>query len=474
MKTINRAVYASSACISNVLIYAVLGLVTILIIGFSISPLIAISIIYVLTVGFAIKNDKNTFIYFLIFVFLQNLVMVLLANKFTGSETTLFMISKELMLYGCFAIHFMRKQTIDKLEVCFIVYLLVLAVSFFMSDAAMYSRVVAARQLCLPLMCIFFGYHLTVGERDMKKIEGFILKFCLAVGIIGLIEVFILGDDFWQILPLEQFNINKGTDFNRYNGVPVNFYTWDYVSIVGKPLRRMASFFADPLMTGGMLFTGIVIADNFRKNSKIKGKYILAELFLIACGFLTLSKGYYVAILVFFGMKIFVNFGYKRMKKAMQTVIAMLLCAIIGGKILLKVLPHSSTTIHLSGLYNGISNGTLLGNGLGKAGIIANKLTGLEENLAAESFIGVLLAQIGYVGLAVFIFIMGSFIWSGIKNYCKYKDIRLYNYSVMIIAVLCQSLFSESSIGIVVTGTSFILLGLVVREAKERAKNEET
>lgn len=463
MKSINNSLQISNVCYRNVMIYSILGIITILAIGFVISPLIAIGIVYVLTIYFVIKNNKYTFIYFLIFVFLQNIVMILMANQFTSTETTLFMISKELMLYGCMVIHFLKQPKLDKLEVAFILYLCVLALSFFMSDAGIYSRIVAVRQLCLPLMCLFFGYHLSVKEVDFQKIEKFILGFCLAVGIIGLIELYVLGDAFWQVIPLEQFNINKGTDFNRYNGVPVNFYTWDYVSIVGKPLRRMASFFGDPLMTGGMIFTGIVIADNFRKKAKNSNIYLLAELFLIICGFLTLSKGYYVAVIVFFGMKIFVNLGYKRMKKAMQMVIAMLLCAIVGGKILLKVLPHSSTTIHLSGLYNGISNGTLLGNGLGKAGIIANKLTGLEENLAAESFIGVLLAQIGYVGLAVFIFIMGSFIWAGIKKYCKDRDIRLYNYAVMIIAVLCQSLFSESSIGIVVTGTSFILLGLAVR-----------
>lgn len=426
-----------------------------------ISPVLSILEIYMLTIYFVIRNDGKTFYYFIIFVFFQNIFLIFFANSFSSFETTIILLSKEIMLYGCFISWLLKKRMAKKVEYMFVAYLAVIGIAFFVSDASIYSKVVAVRQMLVPFICVYFGIHLSVTKEMLIKIEKLIIALCILVGLFGVFELLFLGDEFWKSLPLRQFNINKGTSFDTYMGMPLNFYTWDLFEYTGNVIRRMISFFADPLMSSGFFFTGLVLTDSYRiKYSK---KYTVAEVFLLICGLLTLSKGFYVAVLVFYSMKIFKKLSYKKLKLLLVVFAFGVLALIILAKISLQYLPPSSITIHIQGLLSGIDNGSLIGNGLGKAGVMASQIGGIEESLAAESFMGVMIAQIGYIGLFSFLFIIGYILLKCLKYYCVTKEIRLYNYPVMVLAIVCQSFFSESSIGIVVTGTSFILFGLAYK-----------
>ena len=77
----------------------------------------------------------------------------------------------------------------------------------------------------------------------------------MVVGLIGLMEKVFWGMKIWEILPLNQYNINKGTEFSFYRDViPMNYVTFDFLQITGKTMERLVSIFADPLITGHYLF----------------------------------------------------------------------------------------------------------------------------------------------------------------------------------------------------------------------------
>lgn len=129
-----------------------------------------------------------------------------------------------------------------------------MSISFLLSDVKLFSKIISVRQLLLPFICFYYGANIKYEEHNMENITKIIVISGIVIGVFGIIETFVIGDSIWTALPMEQYQANKGTTFTFYNGVPLNYYTWDYYSVVGKPLRRMVSIFVDPLMTGHYLF----------------------------------------------------------------------------------------------------------------------------------------------------------------------------------------------------------------------------
>ena len=126
-----------------------------------ISPALAIVFIYAFGFFLLLKSDYKFLIFFTCFIFVQNILLVLCANKFTPTTNTLYSLSKEIMLYAfCLKSLFVVK---DRKAKCLIViiaalYILLNVVSFFRSDAEFMSKVISIRQLFLPFVCFFFTF----------------------------------------------------------------------------------------------------------------------------------------------------------------------------------------------------------------------------------------------------------------------------------------------------------------------------
>lgn len=427
-----------------------------------ISAPICCIISYAFAIYFVVKNDCYTLRYFVSFVVIQNLVLIICANRMSSTWVTLFTLSKEVMIYGCVLKRIIVEHKIKKKNFVFVVYFLMVVLSFLSSNVAIYSRIVSLRQMLLPIICFAFGYGLRVERQHIKNVSNYIIGLSVLVAIIGYLEFFILRDTVWHMLPIYQFQVNKGTTFKFYNDVPLNFYTWDLFDTFHIVVRRLVSTFADPLITGHFLLLGFVLASSFIENKNRKG---VVKIILAIAIILTMSKGSIICLFIYEFMIIGRRVYRKLLVNNPLVLLGLGVLAIFVASYFANALPTSSIGTHLNGLLKGFSNGSLLGKGLGNAGVITGILSDSEDLLAGESYIGVLISQMGYVG---FILFFAAFVKMIVECYRNsfFDNYLSYKVGSLMFGLLFECLFSESSIGIVATGLYFIYAGLVMREGE--------
>lgn len=433
-----------------------------------INPLISIIYTYFLVLYFIVKNNCYSFLFFIYFCFFQNITLIVFANSFTQLYTTLFSLSKEIMLYGILLTNLLnfRKKVYNLL--LFLAFLLVLILSFFISNSDFYSKILTIRQLLLPFVCFYFGYYVKANSKDLKVIFKTIVNLCIITAIIGLIEFFLMKDFFWHMVPIDKYEINKGTTFVFYNGVPLNFYTFDFVDIIGTPLHRLVSHFGDPLITAHYLFLGFCLCDIVYDNKSRKFLKIL----LFVSSILTLCKGLIICYFIYFIVKMLKKIKSSMIKKRLiMTLIAFAITFFLAYIISNKFLPNSSIVIHINGFINGIIGVGLIGNGIGTAGVITGVVSGNEISAASESFLGVLSYQLGYIGLLIYIlffaFIIIKYLYLKSNNYLKIFNIAL----TLTCSIFFESFLSESSVGIVATGLYFIISGCILNFWRSNYEN---
>lgn len=429
---------------------------------FGMNQMIGVLVIYCMVVYCVKSNNEFSLLYFTVFSFFQNILLILFANHIQASWMTIFMLSKEVMIYGCLVINFLKKKKIQRYELLFISFGILLMESFIISDGEVYAKILTIRQMLLPFVCYFFGKEISLNNDSIRKIVKIIIYASLVTAVLGFIEFFVLGDMIWLKLPLQKYQENKKTVFELYNGVPLNFYTWDYYWIINRVVRRLVSLFADPLITGHYLLLGAILAKNYIRK---RNKKIIICIVLLVAALLTLSKGVYISVLIFIFMYLLRNMKYLDIK----IICSLVIMIIIGGfgfiyNFVVRYMNTSSVVIHMNGLLEGIENLSLFGYGIGKAGVITAKVGEISENLAAESYIGVLAVQLGSVGT---IFFVGFFVIIAFKLIKKYKNthkIIFLDSACLVIAVIVEAFFSESSIGIIATGMYFVFAGLFMNK----------
>lgn len=423
-----------------------------------ISPVLCVALTFVFAGYYMLRNDIRTLYFFICFSLIQNIMMLVYANRFDKATTTLMLLSKEIMIYGCVVISLVKNFKVSKDSIFSILFVLILGASFLISSGDSYAKILSIRQLLLPIICFYFGKSLKVNKQESRKVFRFIIYMAILTALIGILELLFFKDGIWLMLPLEKFNANKGTTFRLYNGVPTNYYTWDYINLIGKVVRRLVSIFGDPLVTGHNLFLGFILADSILPKGTQK-KAIKSVLFI--CSLLTLSKGVYLNMILYAMFKLLRRMDYRSM---LQFICAAIIALVFGGAIFYRFAvafePTSSAVIHFNGLIKGFSNGSLFGEGIGKAGVITNKLAQLENSLTGESYVGVVVSQLGYLGFALFLLFVGSNFIKLFKIFSREKENLALGAAILLVCVLAESFFSESSISITGTGLYFIIAGI--------------
>lgn len=442
----------------------------VLILGLVIIPLISIifppagvAVMTLAIIYYMLRRDSSTLLFFVCSIVTQNITLLIGANRYNSTLVTLYSLSKEILLYGCVAIIIVHSQRIKKKSLYFLFFVLVIFGAFIFSDAPTYAKIVSIRQFMLPFVCFFFGAILKINESEIKTISKYIMIISLVVGAIGVLEVFVFQDEIWTMLPIARFQENKGAVFELYNGVPLNFYTFDYFAIVHKVLRRLVSTFTDPLMTGHFLFLGLVLTDLILKKGT---KRIIIKLFFVMCSFLTLSKGVFLSFLCYFALSIIKRYSYETIRNIIFMSVGLIVAGFIGVyEISTRFLSNSSILIHMNGFVKGITNGGIIGRGLGKAGVMVYILVNSDESIASESYIGVMASQIGLIGVMIFITFWMIVFFKLIRFGKQYT--LCYVSEILLISVLLESFFSESSIGIVGTGLYFIFAGISLKQGSK-------
>ena len=312
----------------------------------------------------------------------------------------------------------------------------------FRGNVDIYTKFVCFRQLMTPVILILYGRCLNISQDEKVDFLKFIINMGVFQAIFGIVEEFILGDKFWLALNISSLFKAKG--FSRWviAGMPGNYYSADFYSIIGRSVRRLVGITTDPLLTAHFLAFCIVILLFLDVDKKIF-KIVLLSI----ATFLTLSKG---AILI-----VAISFLYKVWIKNRKVAIFLIVFAITG----LVGIIHSNilrtVSIHLAGLTTAAESISIIGGGIGTSGNLAS--LGGKSTTSGESFFGMILGQLGIIGLLLFIWM--------IKRMTKLlfaEKNKIYVYAIIayIIAITIEAIVSESAINFVGSGVAFIALGI--------------
>ncbi len=376
---------------------------------------------------------------------LQNIMSLFACNSLPGYVVSFIILYKEIILWGTVIWTLIIRQKIRKNNfsaICFVFYLVL---SMFRGNVDIYTKFVCFRQLMTPVILILYGRCLNISQDEKVDFLKFIINMGVFQAIFGIVEEFILGDKFWLALNISSLFKAKG--FSRWviAGMPGNYYSADFYSIIGRSVRRLVGITTDPLLTAHFLAFCIVILlflDVDKKNEKIF-KIVLLSI----ATFLTLSKG---AILI-----VAISFLYKVWIKNRKVAIFLIVFAITGLVGIIQSNILRTVSIHLAGLTTAAESISIIGGGLGTSGNLAS--LGGKSTTSGESFFGMILGQLGIIGLLLFIWM--------IKRMTKLlfaEKNKIYVYAIIayIIAITIEAIVSESAINFVGSGVAFIALGI--------------
>lgn len=390
-------------------------------------------------------------------IVVQNIVCVMANDTFGSTMGQFIILYKEFILYGgvCTYLILTKKGKISKRTLPFIAVIGVLGMYLFVGTAEIYTKLICFRQIMTPIILVLYGSTIQISRNELVSFTKFIMNLGVFQVIFGFMERFILGDSFWLALHIEKYMESKGFSQWIYsNGLPGNYYSADLYSVIGTTFRRLVGITVDPLLTGHFLAFCIVILLFVKVyNSNLKQNIVL--ILMTAAVVLTFSKG---ALLI-----IALAYWYKMWRKNRGYAILLLAIMFLGVGIIIKRNIFYTVQIHIEGLTSSFSIRSLLGNGLGSAGNYA-VLYGTSSTTSGESYIGMLLAQTGILGLSVFVYAFAK--WSG-RIIRINKTSLSYSVFAYIIAVLVEALVSESAVNYVGSGIAFVILGIMIHPMEQ-------
>lgn len=278
---------------------------------------------------------------------------------------------------------------------------------------------------------VIYAYSCIIGENSDEKTYYKILNaVALIVVMFGLFE-YIGGINIWRNLGITQLWNLKGITTNAA-GVPMNWFSSE--TIGGQQIRRMVSSFADPVNLGTYLFAAFMI-------SWYTGNNVLTVLLSVCC-ILTISKGALLGFLVFVVMYV-----WFKDKSKIGVPIIFFLCTLFALRFVEYSMTKSTGSMmaHIGGF---ISSLKLLitnpaGLGIGNVGVLSGLFsTSLSNTDVIETGIGVIIAQLGWVGLLCYI----SFFLYLFYEPRKWKLVDMkasVMYYTLLFAFILNALFNE-------------------------------
>ena len=425
-----------------------------------------ITILYfIIAVFFAFFNSYKTVEFFLVADCLQNIIAIIFYNYgVNGTIITTFTLIKELMIYLAVIIHFVlrKKYLIGRIDLLAFFYIALVLFNALRSAAPISAIIVSVRTLLLPVTFIKYGYILQKDETTIYKINNFVIKISIILSLLAFFEYFVLGDAFWRSIGYTKYITSyKVMSTWFYNGVSINYYTWDF----GFAMRRFVSLMADPLATSYLVFLGLSLLwlGCCNKLNKSLGLRYVIEIFLLITSLLFFSKGIYVCLIVCFIIAYLFQNQHRFIRlKAPVTIIFFLM---LGGVMYLGYSGKFGTTSsanHFNGLVTALKNGGWFGQGLGSAGVNA-AVSGSEVEVG-ESYIGTIIYQVGYIGFLLFLLMYLEILRKAITKWKITENNQIKHALFSLIAIFLCMLFSESSCSASGTGIYFILIGMALQK----------
>lgn len=407
------------------------------------------------------------------YIFVQNLTLFTFANHFDSNNTRIFLLIKEAVLWMVVLFELYKNEwhkkllKMDLLIVCYVLYMTCVLI---IPSASFMARLISYRQFMTPVMCYLFGRVVKVTPKDYSQIMSVFVSMSIATAVIGLFEMTVLHDKAWLALPMQRYNLNKGTDFEFYRGVPLAFYSWDLIFIFGQPVKRLVSIFADSLQTAHVVFCAFLCVYLDIVKTTSKRRCIL--LILGATCILTISKGIILYFLIF--MAIVLLFKFKndsKMLLILMLVILLPIVVVILYQYLYFYQMDSSAFVHISALVNTFDKISFMGDGFGIAGSITSRVSGIEASVGADNFFAALLYQSGLIGGILYIALWGAIVIYMFSFLKRNKNNFVFLGFILLMCAFTESFLSESSTAFVSTGIYFITGGIVVSYIKNIKNN---
>ena len=465
--------------INQKIIYVIAFIISVICIiaGF---PMISCFIYGAIAIYLAYQNNEKTIIGFLILAVFQNIILIVLAKYISPTYNTILSLIKEIMLYLALikgALFYIKEksiisifQTYKTLIILMVLFGLTVLKNVLITSVEYMSILVSIRQMIIPLCGFFVGYFLFIDNNGREKIIKAIVIIGISLTLFGIVEMFLPENIIWNALDYELYLNNKESRTTYlYYGVTPNFYTWDF----GFLMRRLVSITADPLATSHLIFLSLSLLVCFKndilKSGNKKIYYIGAVILFLGC-ILGLSKGtmIYLAILIL-GL-IYNKYQNKIGKKALISIVSAIMIIGITAITVLYFTADQPTAItrHMDGLIKGIKESSILGHGMGIAGATNHAFTGISTS-NAESYVGVNLTQIGYIGTIILIILWTKLFIYNFRYYLTDRTLKNMFVPIIMLGLTIDMILSESSVSITGTGIYFILIGIFSSKiAKEK------
>lgn len=361
-------------------------------------------------------------------------------------------------------------------------FLLFLVVPFLSSSVGLVGRLSGLRQLALLPALYLLGRWIGFDVRDVAALPRLIVGIALALASFGLVEAYLLPQDFWLRVGHEEYYLMK-------RGRPIqdalytNMRFW--VSWSDEPIRRVASLTGDPLVSSyPMVLALSLIAARTLRRRRIRLTLLLASVVIASALVMTLSRGGVLVLLLGIGFLAIARTPRRLAVVTSATIVAAVAIALGLGDAVLQVTYGEGHIEQLrAGLVRGIEHP--FGLGTGTAGSVASgriRAAGETGTLlgGGDSFFGSTATQAGLVGLVLLVGTMLAMIidlmaWS---RWLQRRDAPyawLYDgFAVYLAALLATSVVNESGYGYVASGLAFLIAGGLSRHAGElrRAADE--
>lgn len=380
----------------------------------------------------------------------QNIYMGIISPYVTSTQIQIMVIINFIFaVLLCLFLYFMQPKLMSEKLIKNTVWIIVFTVSYSLATIILFhanlmSGFASLRNILNPMMFFLIGL-LTCKITFLKRFLKYISFIAVFVFVFGIYERFI-NPDIWTTLNLADLWTKKGIPVNPVSGLPLNYYSSETIN--GIQLRRMVSSFADPVNLGTFLFFGFMAAWYIKK-------YFFALCMIIAT-VLTVSKGALLGLLVFL-----VIWAKNYTPKTVFLLIS--IGAVSAGSIFIAyTMLHStmSTLMHLTGFFSAFVELPYhpLGRGLGNIGVLAGLYSAGAETSITESGLGMVIGQLGIVGIALF-FIFFKSINSSLKLIEDQREKVLGQ--ALFIAITLNIAFNEVALSPNSSAVYFIALGLI-------------
>lgn len=400
------------------------------------------------------KRDITSLILYPLFLTtFQNVYLGFFAYSLSSTIISLLVILN--FLYACILLLVLMIYNINLLVYnkfinrLVIIFLLLVLYSFMItivfSSSTILSIISSFRNIITMFIFALVGI-LVYKNYDMSNLFSCILILGVIVIIIGFYERSTSGL-FWRRLNITELWMKKGIRVQP-SGLPTAFYSSETIN--GKRILRMCSTFADPVNLGSFLVVVFAIA-------KRKQKHFICILALIAIIF-TVSKGGLLGVLIILCVESY----YKKNKIIFYS--AILLSLVVGISFLIYAQKYNAASVflHISGFTSAFSTlkTNFLGYGLGSVGVLARQYGNVQNLEITESGLGMIIGQLGFMGLLVFFI----YIFLLICKTDKTENVASRSLAMgLLLYVVINIIFNEVALSPNSCGIIFAIIGINIR-----------